>query len=99
LSESFSFDFVCGLGVIHHLDIPSSLIASRFQTMETTYFHLFGLLALALRNSRHFERSLSNLDKLDELVFRTPARRFAWMVGLRLAGPRLPAAPPPQQRT
>jgi SAM-dependent methyltransferase len=139
--EPAGFDFVCGLGVIHHLDIGASLrevarvmapagealfveplghnavinayrsrtpaqrtvdehplvmgdlemFASRFARVETTYFHLLGLLALPLRSTVRFDQTLRVLDSLDRLLFRTPARRFAWMIGLRLAGPRADA--------
>ncbi|MFZ0039970.1 MAG: class I SAM-dependent methyltransferase [Solirubrobacteraceae bacterium] len=135
--ESRSFDFVCGLGVIHHLDIEASLaevarvmtpeatavfvepmghnpainlyrrrtpeqrtvdehpllmsdmdlIRRRFGQVEATYFHLFGLLALPLRNRRRFNDLLGRLDAVDEVALRTPLRRFAWMVALRLSSP------------
>jgi SAM-dependent methyltransferase len=136
--EPASFDFVCGLGVIHHLDIESALrevtrvmsptggalfveplghnpvinlyrrrtpsqrtvdehplvmddlrlFHQRFWNVEETYFHLLGLLALPLRKMRNFDETVRLLDSLDRVVFRTSLRRFAWMIGLRLAGPR-----------
>jgi ubiquinone/menaquinone biosynthesis C-methylase UbiE len=136
--EPASFEFVCGLGVIHHLDIASALrevtrvmspsggalfvepmghnpvinfyrrqtpsqrtvdehplvmddlplFSQRFESVEATYFHLLGLLAIPLRNTRRVDDALDVLDALDRMLFRTPVRRFAWMIGLRLAGPR-----------
>lgn len=131
------FDFVCGLGVIHHLDIAAALrevtrvmrpaasavfveplghnplinlyrcgtpaqrtvdehplvlddlalVRQRFRIVQATYFHLLGLLAFPLRHSRLFPRTLDALDRLDASLLRTPLRRYAWMIGLRLAGP------------
>lgn len=136
--EPGTYDFVCGLGVIHHLNIESALrevarvmtpagsalfveplghnpvinlyrrrtpsqrtvdehpllmddlplFHQRFSRVDETYFHLLGLLALPLRKTRRFDEALRLLDSLDTVVFRTPLRRFAWMVGLRLGGPR-----------
>ena len=132
------FDFVCGYGVIHHLDISVSLreitrvlkphgaalfsepmghnpainlyrdrtpdqrtpdehplldsdlplFEARFQNVKATYFHLAGLLALPLRSTRWFDAALSQLDRVDSVLMRTPARRWAWMVVLELSGPR-----------
>jgi SAM-dependent methyltransferase len=133
-----SFDFVCGLGVIHHLDIQASLrevarvmkpsagalfveplghnpvvnlyrrrtpdqrtvdehplvmddlalVRARFAHVDETYFHLFGLLALPLVGRNRFDEALQSLDALDRVVFRTGLRRYAWMIGLRVSGPR-----------
>jgi SAM-dependent methyltransferase len=135
--DSATFDFVCGLGVIHHLDIEASLgevarvmrpaasavfveplghnpainlyrrrtptqrtvdehplrmtdltlISRRFGVVEASYFHLLGLLAFPLRNTRYFDGALTALDTLDKTVLRTRVRRFAWMIGLRLSQP------------
>jgi SAM-dependent methyltransferase len=135
--DAATFDFVCGLGVIHHLDIEASLsevarvmrpaasavfveplghnpainlyrrstpaqrtvdehpllmtdlplIARRFGVVEASYFHLLGLLAFPLRNTRYFDGALTALDTLDKTVLRTRVRRFAWMIGLRLSQP------------
>jgi len=135
-----SFDVVSGLGVIHHLDIDSSmrevarvlkpdgyavfvepmghnpainlfrrrmpdqrtadehplleddfgLMRQHFDELETTYFHLLGLLAIPLRGRSYLDRSVRALDAADRALFRRikTARRYAWMVGLRLARPR-----------
>jgi len=138
--ESDSFDLVCGLGVIHHLDLAAAvrevarvtrpsgaavfveplghnavinfyrrrtpdqrsedehplllddfdLLRSHFSSVDVDYFHLLGLLALPFTGHRRFREILARLDAADRLVFRTPARRWAWMAGIRLAGP-LPA--------
>lgn len=133
------FDFVVGLGVLHHLDLASSLeeirrvlkpdggavfveplghnpiinlyrrrtpdqrtsdehpllvpdielIGRSFRSCEAEYFHLFGLLALALAGTRYMAGAVSRLDALDQLCFREVPylRRHAWMVGLSVAGP------------
>ena len=135
-----SFDVVTGLGVIHHLDIESSmrevarvlkpegyavfveplghnpainlfrrrtpeqrtadehplvvddfeLMRHHFGRLETTYFHLLGLLALPLRGRSFFDDSVRVLDAADRSLFRRikATRRYAWMVGLRLARPQ-----------
>ncbi len=61
-----------------------------FSGLEATYFHLFGLLALPLRGRRGFDRAVRALDAVDRAVFRRvkAARRHAWIVGLRLTGPK-----------
>jgi SAM-dependent methyltransferase len=136
--EAGRFDFVCGLGVIHHLDLEASLtevarvmkptagalfieplghnpvinlyrrrtpdqrtvdehplvmddlsiVRAHFAQVDETYFHLLGLLALPLVGRRRFDDVLDGLDALDRVVFRTGLRRYAWMLALRLAGPR-----------
>lgn len=136
--EPASFDFVCGLGVIHHLDIAASLrevtgvmkpsgealfveplghnpvinfyrnrtpgqrtidehplvrsdmqlISARFASVQATYFHLTDLLALPLRGTPYLDPAVEALDRVDRVIFRTRARWLAWMIGLRLAGPR-----------
>ena len=136
--EAGTFDFVCGLGVIHHLDLDASLsevarvmkptagalfveplghnpvinlyrrrtpeqrtvdehplvmddmstIRAHFAQVDETYFHLLGLLALPMVGRRRFDEVLDGLDAADRVVFRTGLRRYAWMVGLQLAGPR-----------
>jgi SAM-dependent methyltransferase len=133
--DDHDFDLVCGLGVIHHLDLDSSLrecarlvrpggravfveplghnpiinlyrrrtpeqrsadehpltmsdvdvVRRYFRNVETTYFHLMGLLALPLHGRGRFEPTLKGLDALDRLLFKTPVRRYAWMVGMRLS--------------
>ena len=37
---------------------------------------------------RRFDQWLDGLDAMDRVVFRTGLRRYAWMIALRLAGPR-----------
>ncbi|MGZ4272357.1 MAG: class I SAM-dependent methyltransferase, partial [Solirubrobacteraceae bacterium] len=136
--EPARFDFVCGLGVIHHLDLDASLsevarvmrpsagalfieplghnpvinlyrrrtpeqrtvdehpllmddmavVRAHFAQVDETYFHLLGLLALPMVGRRRFDQVLGGLDALDRVVFRTGLRRYAWMIALRLAGPR-----------
>jgi len=133
-----AFDFVCGLGVIHHLDLDASLrevarvmrpsaralfieplghnpvinlyrrrtpeqrtvdehpllmddlsiVRAHFAQVDETYFHLLGLLALPMVGRRRFDQVLDRLDALDRVAFRTGLRRYAWMIALRLAGPR-----------
>jgi SAM-dependent methyltransferase len=135
--EPASFDFVCGLGVLHHLDIAAglreltrvmkptaravfvepmghnplinayrnrtpaqrtpdehpllmndfSLFRARFGSVEASYFHLLGLLAVPLTGTRFLDPALTTLDRLDQSLLRTGARRYAWMVGLEAAGP------------
>lgn len=135
--DSNSFDLVCGLGVIHHLELGPALdevarvarpsgrtvfleplghnpainlyrrrtpdqrsedehplvmgdfdvLRSRFSSVEVTYFHLLGLLAMGFASSPRFPGILARLDAIDRTVFRTPARWWAWMVGMRLTGP------------
>lgn len=138
--ETDSFDLVCGLGVIHHLDLgpaisevsrvvrPSGaavfveplghnpiinlyrsrtpdqrsedehpllladfdVLRAQFASLDIRYFHLLGLLAFPLTGRRRFNTILARLDGADQILFRTPARRWAWMAGIRLSGP-LPA--------
>lgn len=135
--ESSCFDLVCGLGVIHHLQLVPALrevarvtrpsgaavfveplghnplinwyrrrtpdqrsedehplvlsdldvLGSQFASVEITYFHLLGLLALPFVANRRFRGVVRRLDTADRLLFRTPARRWAWMAGIRLTGP------------
>lgn len=136
--EPGRFDFVCGLGVIHHLDLDASLsevarvmkptagalfieplghnpvinlyrrrtpaqrtvdehplvmddlpiVRAHFAQVDETYFHLLGLLALPMVGRRRFDQVLDGLDAVDRVVFRTGLRRYAWMIALRLSGPR-----------
>ena len=136
--EADAFDFVCGLGVIHHLDLDASLpevarvmrpsaralfieplghnpvinlyrrrtpdqrtvdehplvmddlpiVRKHFAQVDETYFHLLGLLALPMVGRPRFDQVLDRLDALDRVAFRTALRRYAWMIALRLAGPR-----------
>jgi SAM-dependent methyltransferase len=132
-----SFDMICGLGVIHHLELDAALSECRrvvrpdgrvafveplghnplinlyrkrtpdqrsvdehplvmgdfeilhryFREVTATYYHLLGLLALPLHGRRRLGSLLHTLDAADQVVFKTPMRRYAWMVGLQLAGP------------
>jgi SAM-dependent methyltransferase len=136
--DSDAFDYVCGLGVIHHLNLDASLgevarvmrpdagalfieplghnpvinlyrrrtpeqrtvdehplvmedmgiIRSHFAHVDETYFHLLGLMALPMVGRASFGQMLDRLDAVDRVVLRTPLRRYAWMVALRLSGPR-----------
>lgn len=132
-----SFDMICGLGVIHHLELEPALrecarvvrpdgrvvfveplghnpiinlyrqrtpdqrtpdehplvmddfevLRRHFRHVSATYYHLLGLLALPLRGRARFGSVLGSLDAADRALFKTPARRYAWMVGLQLTGP------------
>ena len=136
--DTRSFELVCGLGVLHHLDLQQALAeASRvstsdgvavfveplahnpvlgfyrrltpaqrtidehplrakdletlkwhFANAEIAYFHLLTMLALPLAGRASFEPMLGRLEALDRLVFRSPLRSWAWMVGMRLMGPK-----------
>jgi SAM-dependent methyltransferase len=136
--EAGTFDYVCGLGVIHHLDLDASLrevarvmkptagalfieplghnpvinlyrrrtpeqrtvdehplvmddlavVGAHFAQVDETYFHLAGLLALPLVGRGRFDQILGGLDAADRVLFRTGLRRYAWMIALRLSGPR-----------
>jgi SAM-dependent methyltransferase len=136
--EPASFDMVCGLGVIHHLDLAVAMrevvrvlrpagtavfveplghnpainlyrsrtpdqrsedehplllrdldiVRAPFARSEVRYFHLLGLLALPFAGSRRRRGIVARLDAADRVLLRTPARRWAWMAGIRLAAPR-----------
>jgi ubiquinone/menaquinone biosynthesis C-methylase UbiE len=136
--DTRSFDLVCGLGVLHHLDLQQALreasrvlsadgvavfveplahnpvlrayrrltpaqrtvdeqplraedletLQRHFAKTEIAYFHLLTMLALPLAGRPSFDPVIGRLEALDRLVFRTPLRRWAWMVGMRLTGPR-----------
>jgi SAM-dependent methyltransferase len=58
-----------------------------FREVDATYFHLLGLLALPLVGRARFQSLLQRLDAADRALFKTPLRRYAWLVGLELAGP------------
>ena len=137
-----SFDYVCGLGVIHHLEIDSALgeitrvmrpdagamfsepmghnplinlyrrntpsqrtidehpivmndlaiFEAHFATVSARYFHLLGLLGIPLLKTRYLNPTVAFLDRLDQPLLRTRARRWAWNIVLELAGPRRPLA-------
>jgi ubiquinone/menaquinone biosynthesis C-methylase UbiE len=136
--DTRSFELVCGLGVLHHLDFQQALreasrvstadgvavfvepladnpvlrvyrrltpaqrtidehplrtkdletLRRHFAKTEIAYFHLLTMLALPLAGRTSFEPMIGRLEALDRLVFRSPLRRWAWMVGMRLMGPR-----------
>ena len=65
-----------------------SIVRAHFAHVDETYFHLLGLLALPMVGRRRFDQMLGGLDAMDRVVFRTGLRRYAWMIALRLAGPR-----------
>jgi ubiquinone/menaquinone biosynthesis C-methylase UbiE len=133
-----SFELVCGLGVLHHLDLQQALreasrvstadgvavfveplahnpvlrlyrrltpaqrtvdeqplraedletLQRHFAKTEIAYFHLLTMLALPLAGGTSFEPVIGRLEALDRLAFLSPLRRWAWMVGMRLTGPR-----------
>lgn len=135
--EADSFDLVCGLGVIHHLDLSPAIrevarvlrpsgtavfveplghnpiinlyrnrtpdqrsedehplvlddfdvLRACFAAVDIEYFHLLSLLALPFTGRRRFQGILARLDAADRILFRTPARRWAWMAGMRLGDP------------
>ena len=62
-----------------------------FSGVEAEYFHLAGLAALPFIDSSRLDGIVGRLDAVDRMLFRVPpVRRLAWMVGLRLTGPRTP---------
>jgi hypothetical protein len=65
-----------------------AIVRAHFDHVEQSYFHLFGLLALPVVGRPRFDQALESLDALDRVVFRTGLRRYAWMLGLRVSGPR-----------
>ena len=69
-----------------------SIARRYFETVDLTFFHLFGLAAIPFRNSSLFGPVLRSLDALDARLFDSvPAARFqAWVVVLELSGPRTP---------
>jgi ubiquinone/menaquinone biosynthesis C-methylase UbiE len=136
--DTRSFELVCGLGVLHHLDFQQALreasrvstadgeavfveplahnpvlrlyrrltptqrsvdeqplrtndletLQQHFAKTEIAYFHLLTMLALPLAGRTSFGPMIGRLEALDRLVFRSPLRRWAWMAGMRLTGPR-----------
>lgn len=66
------------------------LISDQFAECDATFFHLLGLLAIPVMNRSFAEGLLRRLDHWDQALFRhvKHARRYAWMVGLELSGPR-----------
>jgi SAM-dependent methyltransferase len=136
--DTRSFELVCGLGVLHHLDFQRALreasrvsttdgvavfveplahnpvlrlyrrltpaqrtvdelplstkdleaLQRHFAKTQIDYFHLLTMLALPLAGRTSFEPVIGRLEALDRLVFRSPLRRWAWMVGMQLTGPR-----------
>jgi SAM-dependent methyltransferase len=75
----------------HPLLMRDLELAGRFfGEVQTRFFTLCSLAAIALRDRPGFERVLALLDGLDRLLFRTlpPLRRHAWMVGIVLRRPR-----------
>lgn len=66
------------------------ILRRHFGKVDATYFHLLGLLgllALPARERPGFKTLMARLDAADRVLLKTPARRWAWMVGLRLADP------------
>lgn len=65
------------------------LAGTWFGRTAISYFNLSTLLAVPFRRTRAFEPALAALQALDRALFRLPpARKHAWMVVIRLEGPR-----------
>jgi SAM-dependent methyltransferase len=64
------------------------MLGRHFAEVELDYYSLLTVLAVPLAGRTAFEPVLERLEALDRLAFRTPLRRWAWMVGMRLASPR-----------
>jgi SAM-dependent methyltransferase len=62
---------------------------SYFGEVDSTHFHLLGLLAIPFSGSRGFDSLLGLLDRADRVVLgrRSPFRRYAWFSVLRFARP------------
>jgi ubiquinone/menaquinone biosynthesis C-methylase UbiE len=60
-----------------------------FREVEFTYFHLFSLAAVPVRNFSFFPHLLSFLDKFDSTVFKfLPfSQKFSWTVAITLRNP------------
>jgi len=71
-------------------------IGSRFERCDATYFHLLGLLAIPAIGRSFLDPLVDRLDQLDRVLFDhvSPARKFAWMVGLQMSRPRAAATAP-----
>lgn len=65
------------------------LARAHFGQIDLSFFHLGGLLAIPLRERSAFPKVLRALDAADRVLFRMlpPARKYAWMVVLRLTEP------------
>lgn len=60
-----------------------------FRDVEVRFFHLATLAAVPFRNSRHFDRLLSLLERVDAALLKVPGLQTqAWMVMFVLRGPR-----------
>jgi hypothetical protein len=55
---------------------------------EVQFFHLLGPLALPFDGNHRRRGIVARVDAADRLLLRTAARRWAWMAGIRLSGPR-----------
>jgi ubiquinone/menaquinone biosynthesis C-methylase UbiE len=73
----------------HILGEPEIDSASKyFGRIEKKFFHLFGLLAVPLRNTKAFGPTLAALTAVDRQVLRVPGlRRQAWMCAFTLSDP------------
>lgn len=65
------------------------LARAYFGEVDTSYFHLAGLMAIPLRKRRAFPKVLNALDAADRGLFKLlpPVRKHGWMVVLRVATP------------
>lgn len=65
-------------------------IESRFESFEASYYHLLGLLAIPAIGRSHLDDLVSRLDAMDRALFQRlkGIRKFAWVVGMRMSGPR-----------
>jgi SAM-dependent methyltransferase len=66
------------------------LAGDYFGDVKARFFHLATLAAIPLRGRPGFDAARRALDAADRVLFRAvpPARRHAWIVGLRLSRPR-----------
>lgn len=67
-------------------------IRSCFDDFDASYFHLLGLLAIPAIGRRRLDDLVQRLDRWDQALFRRfePARKYAWIVGMQMSGPRKP---------
>lgn len=86
----------------HPLVMSDLELARRhFGSVETRFFHLFALLAVAFRRRRVFGPLLGFLERLDRRLFASMpfARRWAWTCVVILTDPRKDRASPSESRS